>query len=82
MFGDDYLAREETVAFPRIGVGGRAVAHGRFAFFSGDGTQRFVLVRTDASSGLLTPDAVVLVAARPPAAGGRRSAPRLSTAHP
>jgi chitinase len=60
VFGDDYLAREETVAFPRIGVGGKGfVAHGRFAFFSSDGTQRFVLVRTDASSGLLTPDAVV-----------------------
>lgn len=60
VFGDDYLAREETVAFPRIGVGGKGyVAHGRFAFFSGDGTQRFVLVRADATSGLLTPDAVV-----------------------
>jgi hypothetical protein len=60
VYGDDYLARLETIAFPRIGVGGRGfVAHGRFAFFSSDGTRRFVVARADAASGLLTPDAVI-----------------------
>lgn len=60
IYGDDYLAERETVPFPRIGVGGKGyVAHGRFAFFSSDGTRRFAVVRADASSGLLHGDAVV-----------------------
>lgn len=60
VFGDDFLAQLETVALPRIGVGGVGhVAHGRFAFFTRDGTRRFVLVRADASSGLLKADGIV-----------------------
>ncbi len=60
VFGDDFLARQETIAFPRVGVGGKGfLAHGRFAFFSSDGARRFVLFEVDASSGLLTPYGVV-----------------------
>ncbi|WP_242353499.1 PKD domain-containing protein [Anaeromyxobacter sp. SG64] len=60
VFGDDFLARQDTVAFPRVGVGGKGfLAHGRFAFFSRDGTRRFVLFEVDASSGLLAPYGVV-----------------------
>jgi hypothetical protein len=60
VFGDDFLAKQETIAFPRVGVGGTGyVAHGRFAFFSQDGTRRHAVVAVDASSGLLTPHAVV-----------------------
>lgn len=61
LFGQDYLVLQETVPLTRIGVGGEGyVSHGRFAFFSADGTRRVALVQVDASAGLLAPDAVVV----------------------
>ncbi|ACG72899.1 PKD domain containing protein [Anaeromyxobacter sp. K] len=61
LFGDDFLALQETIPLTRIGVGGKGyVSHGRFAFFSADGTRRIALVQVDATSGLLAPDAVVV----------------------
>ncbi|WP_242393118.1 PKD domain-containing protein [Anaeromyxobacter oryzisoli] len=60
VFSDDYLARQETVALPHLGISGTGyLVHGRFVFFSKDGTRRFVLGQVDASSGLLVPDALV-----------------------
>jgi chitinase len=60
VFGNDYLALEETIPLPRIGVGGKGyVSHGRFAFHSQDGTRRHAVVAVDSSAGLLTPYAVV-----------------------
>lgn len=59
-YDDAYLARSSTTVFPLIGVGGGGFsAHGRFAFFSGDGTSRYALVAVDATAGLLTPHAVI-----------------------
>ncbi|GAO04596.1 PKD domain-containing protein [Anaeromyxobacter sp. PSR-1] len=61
LFGDDFLALQETIPLARIGVGGKGyVSHGRFAFFSADATRRVALVQVDATSGLLAPDAVVV----------------------
>lgn len=61
VYGDDYLALLETVPLPRVGVGGKGyLPHGRFAFFSREGTRRVALLQVDASSGLLHPDALVL----------------------
>ncbi len=60
IFGADFLGLQQTIALPRIGVGGTGyVSRGRFAFFSQDGTSRFVIAQVDASAGLLAPDAVV-----------------------
>lgn len=61
LLGDGYLALQETIPLARIGVGGKGhVSHGRFAFFSADATRRIALVRVDAASGLVAPDAVIV----------------------
>lgn len=61
LYGDDYLGLVETVPLPRIGVGGTGYApHGRFAFFSRDGTRRVAVLEVDASAGLLHPYGLVL----------------------
>jgi hypothetical protein len=60
IFGADFLALQQVVLLPRVGVGGRGyAAHGRFAFFSRDGTSRFVLASVDASAGLIAPAVIV-----------------------
>jgi hypothetical protein len=60
IFGADFLALQQVVPLPRVGVGGRGyAAHGRFAFFSRDGTSRYVLASVDASAGLIAPAVIV-----------------------
>ncbi len=60
VYGDQFLGLQETTPLPRVGVAGKGYpAHGRFAFFSSDGTRRFVVFDVDAASGLLFPTGAV-----------------------
>ncbi len=60
LFDAATLAHLETVPLPRVGVGGAGYAsHGSFAFFSADGTRRFVLGFVDPAAGLADPAVLV-----------------------
>lgn len=60
VYDDAYLGFEGTLPLPNFVLPtGSYSAHGRFVFFSRDGTRRFAVVQADASSGLLYDFAVV-----------------------
>jgi hypothetical protein len=60
LFDVDYLNHKGSIELPWWLVGANAYpTHGRFVFFSGDGTKKHVIVQADASSGLLYDTAVL-----------------------
>lgn len=61
VYDQAFLAFEGTLPLPDFVLPtGSFDAHGRFVFWSGDGSQRFAIVQADASSGLLNDYGVVL----------------------
>jgi len=60
LFDTQYLATTGTIALPNWAVGTNAfITHGRFVFYSADGSKRYVIVQADASSGLVHDTAVL-----------------------
>jgi hypothetical protein len=60
LFNPSYLGPAGQVALPWWAVGGSSFpTHGRFVFYSADGTRKHVVVQADVSSGLLHDTAVV-----------------------
>ena len=54
VYGYDYLSFEDSIALPTFDVNGTSYpGHGRFVFLKRDGTQFFVILQADASSGML-----------------------------
>jgi hypothetical protein len=61
VYDQAFLAFEGTLPLPDFVLStGSFDAHGRFVFFSGDGSQRFAIVQADPNAGLLNDYAVVL----------------------
>ena len=60
LFGTTYLGYVDEIVLPWWSIGTSAVpTHGVYVFHSSDGTQRFVIVQADGSSGLLHDTAIL-----------------------
>ena len=56
-----FLVYENSIALPTFSVGQNTYpGHGKFVFFNGDGTQYYVIIQADSTSGLLYDHAVVV----------------------
>lgn len=60
LFDTTYLGRVDRITLPRWAVGARSyLTHGRFVFYSADGSKKRVVVQADAGSGMLLDTAVL-----------------------
>ncbi|MFL5301439.1 MAG: PKD domain-containing protein [Anaeromyxobacteraceae bacterium] len=60
LFNTTYLGRVDRITLPRWAVGAKSyLTHGRFVFYSADGSKKRVVVQADAGSGLLLDTAVL-----------------------
>jgi hypothetical protein len=60
LYNTDYLGHTNRITLPNWQVGSAAYAtHGRYVFYSADGSHKYVIVQADGSSGLLHDTAVL-----------------------
>jgi len=61
IYGYDFLTLEASVPFPSIPLGGQVYpVHGKYVFYSADGSHYFAIVQADASAGLLNDYGVIV----------------------